>query len=210
MTQQTRPRAATLDHLKKKRKPFVDVYILLEPELEDTWKKAKTDLEAAAAAIARTTSAMEHAQSQGHEGEAERYRSRLPGLEAKEAEAQAAFDAADKAKTKATVRMRVESIGRKKYDALVADHPPTEEQVKEWQEQNPKDDGTPGDSLPEYNGDTFPQALISRCLTSPKLSVDEVEEVTEDWNFSEFMQLFTAAIAVNSASRVIPWGKGSG
>ena len=221
-THRPKPRPATRDHLQKKRKPFQDVFILLEPELEHATNKAEAEVERLTGLVDRQQrlidiETLEAARLEGNdkvqkEAELEVDAARLAELEEELAAAETAYEEADTAQIEATIAARVESIGRKPYDALVDDYPPTEEQIAEWQKDNPKEDGTPGDSLPDYDGDKFPPALIAACLVGELkgLTPDEVDEWTSEWNFAEFMQLFTAAIAVNAASRVQPWGKDYG
>lgn len=110
---------------------------------------------------------------------------------------------------KSTVTLKFTSPGRKRIRKLEDDHPPTDDQIAEWRiEQGTPDpeDPTkvvPSTSLPGFNPETYPPALIAACLD---VDVDELEEVTEDWNESEWMQLWVAAQVVTQKSQV-NWGK---
>jgi len=207
-----KPRAATLDHLKKKRKPFKDVFVCLEPELQTAAENAAGDLAEAELALY----AAEHRGA----GEAE-----LTVLRDAVTAAKEASDSAHAERVKQTVKLRVQSIGRKAYEALVEACPPTEAQIATFQEEaaaaeeariaeaisKGQDPPAPRPlGKPEYDTDVFPAALIAACLIEPKLSAAEVVEVTEDWNFNEFVQLFMACTAVNGESRVEAWGNAFG
>jgi len=214
-THRPRPKPATADHLKKKTKPTQDVYICLEPELETT----KNELEAAKDAIDMRKSQAEFELTVAEElPDGDPTKEQLVKLRTKRvadvtAELEVATEALEKAEDEVaekTVYLRLQGIGRKKYDKLREEHPPTDAQVLEFQKDNPKEDGTPGIDVPEYNGDTYPPALISKCLVAPKLTASEVEDFTEDWNFNEYLQLFMAAVTVNTITQVRSWGKASG
>lgn len=84
------------------------------------------------------------------------------------------------------------AIGSKAYDVLVGLHPPTAEQKK---------DGA------AYNPDTFGPALISACAVSPQLTANEAKELWEsdEWSRGEVMELFVAAVEVNSRGLDVPF-----
>jgi hypothetical protein len=110
---------------------------------------------------------------------------------------------------KSTVPLKFTSPGRKKVRELEDEHPPTEEQIAEWriaQGEPDPDDPTkiiPSTSVPGYNPETYPSALIALCLG---VGIEDLEEVTEDWNDTEWMQLWVAAQVVTQKSQV-NWGK---
>jgi hypothetical protein len=103
-----------------------------------------------------------------------------------------------------------QAVGRKTYRKLMDQHPPTEEQIAEFVEHQakaPDDQRLPG-SEPEFNPETFPLALIHATLVSPRFeSIDELEEMLDEWTEMEFMQLWMTAMAVCGTSRVHTWGK---
>jgi hypothetical protein len=108
-------------------------------------------------------------------------------------------------KTKATevarensVKFVFRSLGRRKYDALLGEHPPTDEQMKKQ-----------GNDKLEFNPETFPEALVQACLIEPELSIDEVKEIfnSEDWTPGETYSLFMAAMQANQSTGVVNLGK---
>ncbi len=109
------------------------------------------------------------------------------------AAAQAAFNAAKADLEAETVELRFRSIGRRRYDELVRAHPPTEEMKAE----NP-------DS--PYNVDTFSVALIAASCVEPVMTEEEVNELSEAWNVAEYLQLWMAALEVNTQRRVVEMG----
>lgn len=87
------------------------------------------------------------------------------------------------------------SIGRRRYQELLEQHPASEAQRK----------ATPP---LVYDIDGLRPHLISRTLVSPALSVDEVVQLSEseEWNDAEIQALFDAAVAVNTHVRALNLG----
>ena len=119
---------------------------------------------------------------------------RVQMVKGDETEAQAAFDAAKTALEAETVELRFRSIGRKRYDELVRAHPPTEEQKAESADA-------------PYNVETFSAALIAASCIEPVMTEAEVAELADEWNVAEYMQLWVAALEVNTQRRVVELGK---
>lgn len=73
--------------------------------------------------------------------------------------------------------VKIQALGSKAYDRLIAAHPPTNKQR---------------DRQEIYNIDTFAPALISACLIDPKLTVEEVTELydSDEWAPGEIGNLF--------------------
>lgn len=118
----------------------------------------------------------------------------------------------------------VVSMGRKGYDDLVNAHPPTKDQRVKAQKA--------GEDRPQFDSDTFPQALIAACLTwmggadetappdmdppqpLPTESLFTAAEIDAEmwnspqWNSAETMALFLSCIEVNTGRRVVDLGKG--
>jgi hypothetical protein len=193
---QTKPvtklqRPATLDHLKAKGRAVEVVQVRLDAEATRLYEKLTSEIEAA--------------QVLGGEPAAEL----LDARTAAEAEME-----------EATVEIRLQSIGRKAYDALVEQHKATPEQnIEHRQEQAQelmKQKGLSLDKAMEltadapYNAETFPIALIAACAVEPELAEEDVQEFWEDWNLNEFLQLWMAAVRVHNTSKVGYWGKASG
>lgn len=82
-----------------------------------------------------------------------------------------------------------EGLGRRKFEALTVEHPPTREQ---------RDRAKAVGGFASWNPDEFAPALISACLVEPKLSTAEVRELWDHpaWNQAELGELFEAAIFV--------------
>lgn len=186
MPTKTVNRPRTADHLKSAKKPVtVPVTIHHDDELVDAYEQT-------AAAYARALLLAEDNPSQAQLDE-------LDGLElAKEQAAQALREHS----TFLTFR----SMGRKAYQELIEAHPPTEEQKEQYKEEH-------GVEAP-YDAETFAPALVAACAydSSGELvwTVEEVTEIFDEWNSSEIVTLFQAAIQCNNARRVTDLGKVSG
>lgn len=182
----TRPPKATYDHLKARQAPGLSVAVCLDDEL--------------AARVINLERKIGQATVVGDETSAKELTAELVELEAD--------------KEAASVTMRFRTIGRKKYNKLVKAHPPTAEQVAEYQGanlvqdlNNPDGPKVPTSEEPPYNPETFPDELIAATLVDPELTRDQLEELLDEWNETEWMQLWMAAMSVCSTSRVSFWGK---
>lgn len=120
----------------------------------------------------------------------------LKALDDKKAE----LETAQKKVKDASVKFVFQSIGRKRYDALITDHPMTEAQKTMATEM--------GASTQLFNIETFPFALMEQCLIEPALNPGELTEWMGDdtWNSSEIMDLFACAMEVNNGSSVVRMG----
>lgn len=158
-------RPSTFDHLVSAKKPLSKVVLVYtDDEVVADYNRARR-----AAEMVRMAGKATKAELAAAEADLER--------------AQAALD-------EATVRVRFTSLGRKRYDDLLTQHPPREE-----------DENSP------YNPETFPQALIAASMSEPQVTLEEVERIWEEWNSAELMELFTAALEVNTRRRVVEMGK---
>lgn len=111
---------------------------------------------------------------------------------------EAELEAAREALAETTSELVFRSIGREAYDALVIGNPPTDEQNAE----HVKQFGIPA----PYNSDTFPVELIASSLVriddeDVEVSAAEVSLLFDAWNGTEVIQLFEAALAVNTSRR---------
>lgn len=120
----------------------------------------------------------------------------------------------DEAYTPFTMR----SIGRLRFDALMREHPPTDEQNAEHQKEFNEPAG--------YNVDTFSVALVASSMIASVLNplqctdeewddlfnetVVEVQRWADEWNPLEFVPLWTTALAANTASHTRQVGKAYG
>lgn len=110
-----------------------------------------------------------------------------------------AVKTADAAVAEASVVLVFQSIGRRRYDELVDAHPPTEQQQEDAKAQG----GVAG-----YNPTTFLPALISESLLDPALTIEQVNELWDEWNNAEVLALINAAMEVNTTRRTADLGKG--
>jgi hypothetical protein len=90
------------------------------------------------------------------------------------------------------VQAKLRAIGSKKYDELIAQHPPTARQRK---------DGA------SYNPDSFAPALVAACMTEPVLDLEDAQALweSEEWSRGELTELFLAAVQINQAGLDIPF-----
>lgn len=119
-------------------------------------------------------------------------------------EAREEFEAAEAGVDAATVTFRARAIPQKQIRRLIRDHPPTQEQLDAFEEEMKEEEAPEAiisRGLP-YNSDTYPPALISACLVSPKMSEDEVSEMiwmSDNWNEKEKEALFQLVLtAINT------------
>jgi hypothetical protein len=104
------------------------------------------------------------------------------------------------------------AVGRKRYEELVLEHPPTEEQVEEA-----------SGKAPDFNTETFPAALVAISCQNVDLTEGEyvdkdvkphrtryprAEEMWDEWNAGELTAVFVAAFQVNTQRRVVDLGEG--
>lgn len=169
-------RAASKDQILAKKPRTAQVEIVLDDDLVLEHDRLLIELEAA--------------RRNGHTEE------QVAALEKDLANKRAAVDEVTKVLT-------FRAMGARRYDELVDEHPPTDQQQAEAQERFNRP--------APYNPDTFPVALIAASLVEPELTVEEVERIWNEWNRDERLALFEAAMDVNSrATRVGDLGKGSG
>jgi hypothetical protein len=92
------------------------------------------------------------------------------------------------------------AMGRKKYEDMVAAHPPTQKQIADARRKK--------EQIPPFNSDPFVPTLISDSLVNPEMSYEQVVELMEndDWNGAEFNTLWLTALEVNSTRRVVDLG----
>lgn len=88
------------------------------------------------------------------------------------------------------------SIGREAYDVLLREHPPVATD--------------PDDANAPFHTETFAPALVQASAADPELTAEQVEQIWIDWNTAEVMQLFAAALLVNTGRRTAELGKARG
>lgn len=101
-----------------------------------------------------------------------------------------------------SVDIVLSSVGRRKFDDLISDHPITPEQKKEMIEA-----GVEEKDVPSWNPETFPPALLKMSVTEPEdLSDTDIQAIWDDWNQSESGTLFQLAMMVNTQRRIVDLG----
>lgn len=189
-------RPLTFDHLQSKKKPITrNVYVHLDSEISEAFDEVDGRYDSMVSDH-RERRLQAAAKPQGL----------TAGLEAAlqdEMEVmQKEWDAANEALQETTVVVRMKSPGRKKYEALLLEHPATDEQ----NEKHNKDHG----SNAPYNAETFGAALVSLCAVEPVMTEEQAQQLIDEWNLNEAMLLFTGALEVCHASQVSNLGKGTG
>ena len=90
-------------------------------------------------------------------------------------------------------------IGRKNFDDLVHAHQPTEQQRKQIADL--------GGGILEYNTETFPPALISAAASDPEITLDEAQEIFDEWGQGDAETLFSVALIVCKERTSVPLSK---
>lgn len=100
-----------------------------------------------------------------------------------------------------SVKIVIQSMGRRAYDELAQKHPPTEAQIEQFKDQRTK---------PQFNIDTYPTALVVASVIEPVMADEELANWLdgEDWTGGEFTELFSQCIAINSQGNILNLGKG--
>jgi hypothetical protein len=155
------------------RKP-IEAYVTVTLDDEAKSKAARADIELASA----------RAQAERDSGKDDE---KHPAV----VKAKKAADAAKEHLEDCTLKLGFRSLPRDVYEALIADHPPTDAQEAKGE---------------VFNVDTFPAALISACSIDG-MPLEDAQELLNSWNQSEAASLFQAAQWVNTMSR-LELGKG--
>ena len=180
-----------MDHLRGKKKPIrKTIWVAGDSELADEFSELEASLSRAESALASLPAASTRREAAASD---------VLELTAKVTELKAQL-------RESRIKFTFQSLGRKKYERLLADHPPTDDQVKAH-----KESGEAG--AIEFNPDTFPYALISHCVIEPVVDDENREEFEawirddESWNGVEVITLFQTAMAVNTSRRLVNMGK---
>lgn len=124
------------------------------------------------------------------------------------AERQAALDAAIEARDALRAQagdmvltFKFRGLAMFEIDELIAEHRPTEDQRKEAKKHNY--------TLPRYNPDTYPPAIVHTAMVAPDWTLEEVQSLWKDpdWNVAELRALFDAADSVSMSRRVVDLGE---
>jgi hypothetical protein len=211
----------TFDHLQSKKKPITHrVPVHPDSELVDAYNQAAQAFESM-----RLTA----------EADLERARTRVlrdanaeKDEVARQEEIRQQYLAARKAFEDDTLYIIVRSCGRKRYDRIVAEHPPTDEDDAQFKELYGTDAKCP------YHFDTFAPALVAACAIEPEMTYEqamslfegeyerepdgtlklgpdnEPVEISPPWNTQEVSTLFGECLAVCNLSHIGTVGKGYG
>lgn len=132
------------------------------------------------------------------------------------AAAQARYDAAQADVEKATLVLHFRGIGRKRYDDLIDEHPPTEKQLAKYRERKAEEARKPLAEreyvpAPAFDLETFAPALISAALTDPVWTPEQVDEFFSgpEWNVGEIQLAFNTAMDAQTDVREVGFPKGS-
>ena len=123
--------------------------------------------------------------------------SKIPEFEAAVADADARADAA-------AVSFIFQAIPRHELARLVAESPPTPEELDGWREQATRSVLAGG--APNWSVRTFPPKLIAASLVEPETSAGEVQELWDEGGWSEAIwnRLWDAAWSVNQEASTRP------
>lgn len=81
-----------------------------------------------------------------------------------------------------TRTLTFESIGRREWRKLLAEHPPTEQQKRDGADHNPE---------------TFPQAAIAASCIEPGLTTEQAEWLAAELPLMKFEEVWATCLAVN-------------
>lgn len=175
----------TYDHLKSMKKPVLKtIRICLNSELSQALADAEGELQMA---------------------EIEAEHSPNPETAQRLADVQRRIEEARAAATEQSVKFVFRSIGRKTYERLVRENPPTEKQKKEAE-----DRGDNPDDL-DWDAEKFPPLLVAATLVEPELTEEQVLEIfnSDDWSSTELSILYVTAQEAQMANTIIAsLGKG--
>jgi hypothetical protein len=175
----------TFDHLKSMKKPVTKtVRICLNSELSQALSEVEAELQMA-------------------EVEAQELPSEETARHLEEVKAH--HEAARAAATEQSVKFVFRSIGRKTYERLVRENPPTEQQREEA-----KVRGDDPDDL-DWDSDRFPPILVAATLVDPEFTEEQVFEIfnSDDWSSTELSILYVTAQEAQMANTIISvLGKG--
>lgn len=113
----------------------------------------------------------------------------------------------DKAR-ESEVTFTFRSVGRARFDKMLAEHPPTPEQRKQVKELM-SERGMPFDP-PKWNGETFPPAIVSASSVDPELTITDTQEMwaDENWSPAELLRVLECALSCYWEVEEIPFAAG--
>lgn len=180
-----RKRPVTMDHLRSKKQPTIrKVRLSMSSDVDERLNQAESEF----------TLAQVQLMADDEDEE----------LKVKADQTKFALKAAQDAAMEDSVEFVFRSMGRKQYDALVDEHPPSEASRKDALKQGGNPDQLPWDPY------TFPPALLAASIVSPALTHEDIMELWEsnDWSGNEMSELFSAALEAQQARRLVQLGNG--
>jgi hypothetical protein len=104
-----------------------------------------------------------------------------------------------KAKDSST-RFVFESIGRRRWRDLMAEHPPTDEQIQEAKKY---------DQDLDFNPETFPAAAMAAACVEPGISVEQAQEMMDELPEGVGNRIWVACLRANVTGGRDPFDLGS-
>lgn len=97
-----------------------------------------------------------------------------------------------------TLWLTFRSLGRTRFRALVAEHPPSAQDQDDWE-------AAGNQGKPPYAVESLARALVQEASFSPPLSRADVTEMAEGeaWNDQEWEAVFQTALAAQTAARAV-------
>lgn len=110
------------------------------------------------------------------------------------------MDALEEEIESVTVAFIARDPGRKKYERLIESHKPTDPQRKDWAESGELRRQGPL----QWNPDTFVAALLSLVFIEPTMTIEEADQICDEWGNGEILKLFNTALFVCNEVTTIP------
>lgn len=132
-------------------------------------------------------------------------------VEAEYESAKAAYEAVKQEVEPTLIKFVFQALPIKEYDDLVGLHLWTDPEKKQWRKDHIDVTDEQMESMPIWNPETFPRALIVESCVEPVLTKAELSEWLSDnesWNAAEIGELFAKAMEANNSRRIIDLGKG--
>lgn len=190
-----------------KRPVRTKVEFLLEQDLIIPFNKALTEVRVAEERRERLRTNPVPAETN-----TEVWQAQLALAEAELMSAQEALAAAKKAVDAEVFVVELQALGSKRYFDLLAEHPPTDEQVAAADSEAEKAGVWEGLTVAQrkanqiqFNPDTLPRALVAECDVTP-LDEDELDlifDTTGPWTLEDRSELFNQALAICQRASIL-------
>lgn len=174
----------SIEEIMRLKKPHtVSVEISLDPEIAQAMWEAEQEIEDLEKRLNR-----ERARARSQTGKSLADGSELQEIqkqiEAAEGRLEALWDDAEGS----IAEFVFQDIGRKRYDDLVSEHPPTAEEKRQWEAEG-------GEGKLAYSTESFPPALISATAIKPEIDLATATKICDEWGNGEVYKLMNAAQA---------------